>query len=532
LEAALQGWLPSRRWFGGKAKTIKTVNLLDVLPVPMESGRAFFTFVQVEYVQDDPETYTLPLACALGKKADPICRDWPPLVAARVSIKNSGENGVIYDAIADQDFCRAVLEMISNRHALQGKYGELAATHTPMLRRLRRQDGLDLTPSVSKAEQSNSAVIYGDKLILKLFRHLDVGVNPDLEIGRYLMAREFPHTPPLAGALEYHGPGQDEPVTVGILSAFVPDCKTAWDYTLDTLSRFYERVQTLPSQKNLAPPPPSASVVRLAAMEIPPEVSEMLGSYAQDAATLGERTAAMHLALASAPDDPDFRPEALTTNAQRGLFQSLRNLTRQNLQLLSARLKTLPLPAQAQAEQVLGLADTLNQQFRRLYETRLEAARIRIHGDYHLGQILHTGKDFLIIDFEGEPAIPLSERRLKRSPLYDVAGMILSFHYAAYAALLKETEHGSLQEGQMKAAVSWERYWASWVSAIFLRAYLKSSHNAPYLPPTEPELRILLETALLRDAIYELGYELNNRPDWVKIPIQAILELVHPEGGT
>ena len=185
LEAALQGWLPSRRWFGGKAKAIKTVNLLDVMPVPMEGGKAFFTFVQVEYVQYESETYTLPLACALGEKADPVCRDWPPLVAARVSIKKSGENGVIYDAIADKDFCRAVLEMISSRRTLQGTQGELAATHTPILRHMRRTGGLDLEPAVSKAEQSNSSVIYGDKLILKLFRHLDVGVNPTLRSGGF-----------------------------------------------------------------------------------------------------------------------------------------------------------------------------------------------------------------------------------------------------------------------------------------------------------------------------------------------------------
>jgi maltose alpha-D-glucosyltransferase/alpha-amylase len=528
VEAALQSWLPSRRWFGGKARPIKTVNMLDVLTVPMDGEKAFLLFVQVEYIQSEPETYTLPLACALGEKAGPICRDWPPLVFARITVKHSNQDGVLYDAIADKGFCTALLELMSNRRTLPGRQGELVSMHTPVLRHLRREGGENLEPTVSKAEQSNSSVIYGDRLILKLFRHLDVGVNPDLEIGRFLMSREFPHTPPLAGALEYQTAGE-EPATVAILSSFVPGCKSAWDYTIDTLSRFYERVQTLPSQKNQAPALPSTSVVKLASTELSQEDREMLGTFAQDAQTLGDRTAAMHLALASESDDPNFRPEPWTPHAQRGLFQSLRNLTLQNFQLLSQRLKTLPAPVQAQAQQVLALKDGLLQRFKKLYEGRIDAGRIRIHGDYHLGQILHTGKDFFIIDFEGEPAIPLSERRLKRSPLYDVAGMILSFHYAAYAALLKQTEHGSLQESQMKASLSWERYWSAWISAIFLRAYLKGSHNAPYLPAGEPELRILLETALLRDAIYELGYELNNRPDWVKIPIQAILELTEPE---
>ena len=466
LETALQGWLPSRRWFGGKARTIKNVSLVDIMPVPMGTEKAFVIFVQVEYVQTEPDMYVLPLACALGAKADPICRDWPPLVLARLSVKHSNQDGVLYDAIADKGFCRAILDLIANGRAVPGGQGKLEATHTAELRRLRRDSGLALEPSVSKAEQSNSSIIYGDKLILKFFRRLDAGVNPDLEIGRFLTARKFPYSPPLAGALEYVST-KDEPMTVAMLSSFVPGCKSAWDYALDTLGRFYERIQTLPAQGNQAPSLPAVSVVDLAAAELPQQAGDVIGSFLQDAHVLGERTAAMHLTLASELDDPSFRPEPWTPHAQRGLFQSLRNLARQNLQLLSQRLNSLPQAVRAQAQQVIGLEAGLMQCFRKLYEGRIDAVRIRNHGDYHLGQILHTGKEFLIIDFEGEPAIPLSERRLKRSPLYDVAGMILSFHYAAYAALLKQTEHGALQENQMKTMVSWERYWSAWSALRF-----------------------------------------------------------------
>jgi maltose alpha-D-glucosyltransferase/alpha-amylase len=325
--------------------------------------------------------------------------------------------------------------------------------------------------------------------------------------------------------LEYRS-RRDEPITVAMLTLFVPGCTSAWDYTLDTLGRFYERVQTLPSESSQAPVLPANSIARLAAAEVPAEAQELIGSYLQDATMLGERTASMHLALASEPDDPNFRPEPLTPNSQRGLFQSMRNLTRQNLQLLSQRLKSLPPEAQVQAQKVLDLEAALLQKYRAIYEVRIDAVRIRIHGDYHLGQILHTGKEFLIIDFEGEPSIPLSERCLKRSTFYDVAGMMLSFHYAAQVALLKQAEHGSLQESQMKSAASWARYWSAWVGARFVKAYLDSSRSAPYIPSSEAGLHILLEAALLRNAIYEVGFELNNRPDWVRIPLLAILELM------
>jgi maltose alpha-D-glucosyltransferase/alpha-amylase len=528
LEAALQNWLPSRRWFGGKARIIRTVNLLEVIAIPLPTDQAFLTFLQVEYFQSEPETYVVPLACALGEKADPICRDWAPLVLARLSVKRSNLDGVLYDAIADKAFCSAVLELISNRRSVPGRHGKLDASQTAALPGLPSAGGQALEPSIGKAGQSNSSVIYGDQLILKFFRRLDAGVNPELEIGRFLAARQFPYAPPMEGALEYRGK-EEEPGTVAILASFVPSCKTAWDYTLDTLGRFYERIQTLPAPSSRAPALPTSSVIKLAAMPLPAADEEMIGSYLQDARMLGERTTGLHLALASETDDPGFQPEPWTPYAQRGLFQSMRNLARQNFLLLSQQLKSLSPTAQVLAQRVLALESGILERFRKLYAGRIDAMRIRIHGDYSLGQVLHTGKDFLIIDFEGEPAVALSERRLKQSPLRDVTGMVLSIHYAAHVALLQQTEHGSMQPGQMEAAASWGWYWSGWVGAAFIKAYLESSRAAPYLPASETDLHILMEAEFLRNAVYEVGYELNHRPAWVDIPLQAILKLMNPE---
>ncbi len=529
LEAALQSWLPSRRWFAGKGRTVKTVTILEHIAIPVEREKAFLLFLQVEYVQTEPEVYAVPLACALGEKADPVCADWPPLVVARLSVKESKEDGVLYDAIANRAFCRALLELISTRRRLLGGHGQLEPTHTAVLRRLRQEGGLDLEPAISQSEQSNSSVIYGDRLILKLFRKLDPGVNPELEIGRFLIARRFPHSPPLAGSLEYQGHNA-EPVTAAVLNSFVPGCKNGWDYTVDTLSRFYERVQTLPAELGAAPALPKAYFFTLAAPELPKAAAEMIGLYLQDAHVLGERTAEMHLALAGGSDDPNFNPEAWTPHAQRALFQSMRNLVREKFQLLSQRMKSLAPELQDQARKILGLEGEILQRQRRIFERRIDAARIRIHGDYHLGQVLHTGKDFLIIDFEGEPDIALSERRLKRSPLRDVAGMIRSFHDAANTALLKRSESGALQPGQMDATAAWGRYWSWWISAAFFRSYLEVSRAAPYIPKSENDLHIMMDAELLRQAVYALGHELTHRPDWVRIALQGILELIDLEG--
>ncbi|HZF01234.1 MAG TPA: maltose alpha-D-glucosyltransferase [Methylomirabilota bacterium] len=544
LERALQSWLPTRRWFGGKAKTIKYVRVQELIPVaaprqsaadPSEGEKtaalfrdaatetAFLALLHVEFLQTEPEIYVLPLAAAFGDEANAIVQNSPTLVIARMTVNQSNQTGVLYEAVASKNFCNGLLKLMSNSGALDGKRGQLKASHTPELERI-LAEGAAMEPSIGKAEQSNSSIIFGEKLMLKFFRRLESGINPDLEISRFLTVRQFPNTPPLAGALEYRV-GKTDLSTVAILTSFVPKAKDAWEYTLDALGKFYERTATLPAEKH-QPQLPVANIVKLAAMVTSPDAVSMIDTYAESARMLGQRTAEMHLALASEPDDPAFAPEQFTPHAQRGLFQAIRNLTRQNFQLLARQMKKLPPEIQAQAQQVLALEPEIIKRLRMIYERHIDCDRIRHHGDYHLGQVLYTGKDFLIIDFEGEPAIALSERRLKRSPLRDVAGMIRSFHYAANSALLKQIERGTIADGQLPQTILWAQFWSRWVGAIFFRAYRQATGAARFLPPGEADLQVMMDAYLMRKAIYELGYELNNRPDWVKIPLQGILELV------
>ncbi len=527
LERALKSWLPSRRWFNNKAGNIKAVSVKDVIEVPTAMENAVIALIQIDYIRTEPEIYALPLAVAFAEKAEALLHDSSSLVLARLTVNRTNQDGVLYDAIADKVFCRALLEMISTAHGLEGRKGRVEGMHTAVFRRLRMDDlPLDLEPALSKTEQSNSSIIYGDRLILKFFRRLEPGINPDLEIGNFLTVRKFPYSPPLAGALEYQ-PRREAPMTLAVLTVFVPGCKDAWEFTLDTLGRFFERIQTLPAGNREPPPLPGASVTKLAGLTSPEPAKDLIGTYLESARILGERTAALHLALASETEDRNFTPEPFTPHAQRGLFQSMRNLTRQNFQLLNQRMKSLPLGVQSMAQQVLGLEGAILKRFRAIYERSLDAVRIRYHGDYHLGQVLNTGKDFLIIDFEGEPQVPISERQLKRSPLRDIAGMISSFRYATHAAVLKLLEQGTIPPAQLATANAWGRFWSGCVAAAFFKAYRQAAGSAPFLPPGEAELQLMLDVYLLRKAVYELGYELNNRPDWVQIPLQEILEMMN-----
>jgi maltose alpha-D-glucosyltransferase/alpha-amylase len=234
----------------------------------------------------------------------------------------------------------------------------------------------------------------------------------------------------------------------------------------------------------------------------------------------------MHLALARTTEDADFRPEPLTPLAQRSMYQSMRGLSLQTLRLLRRELRELPQGVHDAARSLLDREQELMDRFARLMRNPVTATRTRTHGDYHLGQVLFTGKDFVIIDFEGEPARSLGERRLKRSPLRDVAGMLDSFRYAAFAALREGQSAGFIRPEDVEPLRPWADYWVRWVSASFLAAYITTANEAPFVPRTDAEVQTLLDSHLLEKAVYDVAYELNNRPDWVGIPVSGILQFL------
>ncbi len=260
------------------------------------------------------------------------------------------------------------------------------------------------------------------------------------------------------------------------------------------------------------------------ALEEMPLFHELIGGVHFEMATLlGKRTAELHLALSSDMEDPSFTPEPFSILYQKSLYQSMQSLTKRVLELLKKNLKNLPDNLKEEANKVLNLEKEMMNRFRVFFNRKISAMKIRIHGDYHLGRVLYTGNDFVIIDFEGEPARTLSERRLKRSPIRDVAGMIRSFHYAAYTSLFK---HASLRPEDISGLEPWADLWYKCVGGVFLRSYLDLLKDAPFMPKDREESEIMLKTFLLEKAIYELGYELNNHPDWIIIPIKGIKHLI------
>jgi len=524
LEDVLPDYLKARRWFGGKARTIRSAKVVETLLVPTRSSVAYLTLVQIDYVEGDPEIYLLPIASEGGERADYILKEYPHSVIARIRLGEKDEERILYDALAERDFCEALLEAIARHRRMKGTQGQLLAKPTKIFRSIRNRSDAPLEPSILKAEQSNTSVVFKDRFILKFFRRLDRGINPDLEIGRFLTERGFPHIPPVAGALEYLR-GRSAPMTVAILHGFVCNQGDAWQYTQDVLTHSFENALARRNElQDLCVP--QKHLLEVTEQDFNPLVSEMIGPYLESARLLGLRTGELHIALASVQDNPDFVPEPFSKLYQRSLYQSMRNMSTQVFQLLRRSVKNLPEAAREGAQRVLAHESDVLKRFQSILDRKIGAMRIRCHGDYHLGQVLYTGKDFVIIDFEGEPAHPLSERRLKRSPLRDVAGMIRSFHYAAYATLFAQHASGLVRTENLAYLELWSHFWHLRVCVAFLKAYLEVVGRAPIVPQEEEELRVLLDAYLLEKAIYELGYELNNRPDWARIPLQGIQQLM------
>jgi maltose alpha-D-glucosyltransferase/alpha-amylase len=338
-----------------------------------------------------------------------------------------------------------------------------------------------------------------------------------------LTERSLPLVPKVGGSLEYRL-GSGPSATVAILQQFVPNQGDVFTYTLDSLPTFFERAAAWPDpppKVSLAP----AALLQAAANEPSDVMRETIDAYLDTAELLGIRTGELHVALAAPTADPAFAAEPLSELYQRSVYQGITGTVKASLRLLQQRRSTLEGRGATYADEVLGLAGAVEERLRGLLARRLGGMRIRIHGDFHAGQVLHTGRDLVIIDFEGEPARPLGERRLKRSPMRDVAGMLRSFDYAINGALLRSELGASIRQEDEPALEPWMRAWYATVAAEYLRGYRSATADAPFLPTDDADWAILLDAFLLHKAFYEITYELNNRPDWVAIPLRGILDL-------
>ncbi len=474
IEAALAPFLQAQRWFGGKARGLKAVRVADWAPFPA-GLRAVLTFVEAELGDGATDLYFVPLTT--GPDGEPL----------------------VHDVLTEEAVRAALLEMIAGGKELATHAGRVRSFPTTAFAELRGRPDEARPAVLAPPTSSNSLIKYGRRLLLKVFRRLEPGINPDLEIGRFLTEKSrFDRIPRAAGGVEYLRPGSP-PMTLAILQELVAHQADGWAYTLEELGLYFERASA--SREG-----PDAATA-----------GEVVGDYRRAAAALGRRTAELHLALADGRGDPAFTPEPLTPADLDAVTADSRGQVRKAIAALRGA------KPENRRQEIENLLESLTLDRSAPDESAIAFGKIRCHGDYHLGQVLRTGDDFVLLDFEGEPTRTIDERRRKQSPLKDVAGMLRSFDYAANAGLFAFTRD---RPDDFARLAPWAESWRRLVSESFLREYRETAGKAAFFPRKPSHYSALLGAFVLNKALYELVYELNNRPDWVRIPLEGVRALL------
>jgi maltose alpha-D-glucosyltransferase/alpha-amylase len=513
----LPEYFPKQRWFAGKSRVIQTARVIDW--ASLDHSKSVLAIVEIQFERDAPHLYLTPLAMTFGNAADELQKTAPNAVIT--PIVSGGVPGLLHDGLLDDETCSVLFSLIENNRDLSGQNTRISGVRGTVFRDVLGLADTPLPVRRGSAEQSNTSILYGDRFILKLFRHLEAGLNPDAEIGRHLTEQtNFNQVPPFAGSIEYGNDTNSESSTLAMLQGLVPNEGDGWKWTLEELNRYFET--RAPNEFS-----DTVAVGLRNAMELsedPPSqlAKDHVGIYLDSAATLGRRTAELHMALALPTNDPAFAPEPMTAQDLDTLLGGLRQHASRVFDVLKERVSFFPDEIVEIAASVLIQRRHILDRFKGLQLENLRTQQIRIHGDYHLGQVLKVKTDFVILDFEGEPARSLVNRRAKQCPLKDVAGMLRSFSYAVYSSLINYTTRHSADFTRLEP---WALLWERSVTAEFLRAYRTTAQDQEFLPNDSADFQKLLDIFLLDKALYEVLYEMNSRPAWVRIPLLGILSL-------
>ncbi len=495
----LPNYLEGCRWFARHKRNLRELRITDDITIQPGDNAARILFLHAAFTEGLPETYILPLQCSSGELANRILTETPRAAIARFG--GGAQEQILHDAVYDGSFRTALLEAFvappTARGRLQPRAGatlDAAEIHK-----------LAANSQILDCSNSNSTITYGGVYFFKLYRRLEWGRQPEEELTRYLtQTRQFPHTPPYAGSLQHTSMSGGPVATVGLLLGFVQNQGDGWSYIIEALGRYFERV--------IAAKPDIHNAESVANMvgAMQPERIRQLGQH------LGE----LHVALASSVNELQFTPEPFTTLYQRSLYQAVRGQLRRSVRLLAQARADLPESLCQTADTIIRNEAMLLERFSGLLKRRLSGAKIAIHGSYHLGQVLNTGKDFVIADLEGDPSKPLSERSLKRSPLRDVASMQRSFDYAARNALSRQ------QSDDHEFLEPWAEIWTKNATELFQTAYQEATQGAAFLPASKEDFQLLLDVFVLDRAAAEIDNELVFRPDMAAIPLHALCHLV------
>lgn len=510
----LPGYLSKASWFAGRQRIIQAIRIVDKAPVPLLDRTALLLLVEVNYESGLPEMYQLPIAFRKEEHANEMRESFPQSVLARMHV--GGDGGILYDAIYDAEFQQAVFARMAAGQNLTLKGSIIHFTGNKGLKKYSREHEKIRSRTI-EGNYNNTSITYDNSFFLKLYRKIDRAVNPDLEITQFLTQTKFKNIPPFTGSIEWQF--EKDSIVLGMMQEVVENSGDARQHMTDRLHNYYERIISQEESNYLLTGIEGTPFEPIGYEAFPDRMKELLEQTVERTRLLAERTGEMHNALASGTEFKDFKPEEFSLHYQRSLYSSMQSLIRETFQNLSKNIKKLPDHLKEEAEEVAAMKDEIQSELKKIYRQKIDVIKIRIHGDYHLGQVLFTGKDFVILDFEGQLSRSYSERRLKRSPLRDVASMMRSFHYVAYRALFNNTQ---IRKEDFEKLMPFTEQWHHYISRLFMHSYLDTVQNSLFIPRNKEDRDVMMRTYLIEKALYELNDELKSRPEWSIVPIRGI----------
>lgn len=511
----LPGYLSKVKWFSDNGRVIQSIKIVDKATLLLPENSAFLLLVEVSFPSSLPETYQLPVAFRKGEQADEINHGCPQAAIAKVRIGN--EDGILYDAFFGQELQQEIIKRLAGNQTITQKGSSLHFTGNKAIKKYLK-DHDKVRARALLAEYNNTAIIYDNRFFLKLYRKVEKSVNPEVEILQFLKEVNFTHIPDILGVIEWEY--EKERLALGIMQNAVENSGDARAYMLERLNSFYEKILSQHSVNLPFPQSNGDQFEPLSYNSVSQDVKELISEPAIELTQLlGTRTGEMHLALSSSSTNNNFKPEEFSLHYQRSLYAAWQSVIRETFQNLARNIPSLPNEIREEAQEVLAMKDEVQNELKKIYQKKIDVVKIRIHGDYHLGQILFTGKDYVITDFEGNPARSYSERGLKRSPLRDVASMIRSFHYVAYGGLFLNNQ---IRKEDVQKLIPFTEQWHHTMSRLFFHAYLETVKDSPFIPKVREDMEILIRVFIIERALHELNHELNNRPEWAIVPIRGL----------
>lgn len=514
-------FLKRQRWFAGKNRSLETISIRHWAQVMESPNPAYLMIIETYYSTGPTVQYFVPISVAATEQEAAHLHNQPSTLMAH--LKMPDHEAILFDGLTDPRVCQALLESIAEGRTYSTNAGKVTtAKHDAFNEIFADSQAEDFEITHPDQKQGNTSIFYNRKYVMKAFRQLFPGVNPDLEIGRFLTEQaKFSHAPNLIGSVEFT-PARGEGYTLAILQERVPNQGSAWDLAVGETGRYLERVGSLSEDLPRLPERPP-SIFRLATERPPEEVANLIGTPLYSAEVLGQRTAEMHLALAQPAEHETLGREPWTKADWQRIADRLTHLTKRTMDRLEAHLKQLPQSFLSLAERCLHETPRMVEDLANHNNHSASGCKTRIHGNFHLGEILWSENDFVILDFEGERTRSITERRSRESPLRDVGDMLRSMDNAAFAGLFHFTRD---REEDFAVYEPWTEHWRRWVSSCFLRTYLERVQGSELLPDNRDDTATLIRCFVLERALIEVETELPHRPQWARIPLMGILELI------